>query len=341
MAIPAQLEDRLPEADIAEGVAFPAPAFVHADADERMLAPAGTLQGISERRRLVVLFGAFFALHVALLALFFATVGFDEPVTPEREIAVEVVQEPPPQPQLSPAEEKKPEPEPEKQQEAQQPPPPNLDMTPAKDAPRMANKETVDREAPDDKTQARQMAKPTTPGAGKTTDAPTETKATPSPDVGPATEKTAPDQPEAETIERAEAKPETLQRFTSPENATRNGAPTQTMEQMMAQLQPVPDYKFAGAAMPHSIGSGTAKPNYLSILYSIIVPKFRKLRPSAKPGSGQIAIVIDTAGNILHVGLVRPSGSVAVDNAALTALKQAAPFPRPPPGLPGITWTYE
>lgn len=341
MAIPAQLEDMPPEADTADGLAIPvpAPSSVHADADERMLAPVGTPQSISERRRLAVLFGAFFALHVALLVLFFATVGFDDPPLPEREIAVEVVQEPQPQPQPPPPEEQKP---PEKQQEAQKPPPPKLDMKPATDAPRAPNKETVDRDAPDEKTQAPQLAKQADPGtAGQPAETPAEEKSTPAPETGPATEKTAIDKPDAEAIERAEAKPEQMERFTSPQPKTQNGSSVPTIAQMMSRLDPVPDYKIAGAAPPAPVSGGTAKPNYLSILYGMVVPKYRAMRPPGKRAMGRIVIYIDTVGNILHMGVLQPSGSAAADNAALAAVRNAAPFPRPPAGLPAVTFTYE
>ncbi len=341
MAIPAQLEDMPPEADTAEGLAIPvpAPASVHADADERMLAPVGTLQGISERRRLAILFGAFFALHVALLALFFATVGFEDPVLPEREIAVEVVQEPPPQPQPPPPEEQK---QAEKQPEPQKPPPPKLDMKPATDAPRAPNKETVDRDAPDEKTQAPQLAKEADPGtAGQPAETPMEEKSTPAPETGPATDKTALDKPDAEAIERAETKPDQVQRFTSPQQKTQNGASVPTIAQMMSRLEPVPDYKIAGAAPPSPVSGGTAKPSYLSILYGMVVPKYRVLRPPGKHTSGRLVIYIDTVGNILHMGVMQPSGSTAMDNAAMAAVRNAAPFPRPPAGLPAVTFTYD
>lgn len=338
MAIPAQLEQIPLEAETAEGVAIPVPASVHADADERMLAPVGTPQGVSERQRLAVLFGAFFALHVALLALFFATVGFDDPPLPEREIAVEVVQEPPAQPQAPPPEEQKQ----EQQPEPQKPPPPKLDLKPATDAPRAPNKETVDRDAPDEKTQAPQLAKQADPGtAGQPAEAPTEEKSTPAPETGPATEKTAIDKPDAEAIERAETKPDQVQRFTSPQPKEQNGASVPTIAQMMSRLEPVPDYKIAGAAAPAPVSGGTAKPNYLSILYGMVVPKYRAMRPPGKRATGRLVIYIDTVGNILHMGVMQPSGSVAADNAALAAVRNAAPFPKPPAGLPAVTFTYE
>ena len=341
MALLAGLRRPAPEADPAEDIPVhvPAPAFVHADAEERMLAPADTPQRALERRRLAVLFSAFLALHIGLLALFFATVGHDDPVVPEQEIAVEVVQEPPP-PEPPPPAPEQPKPAPEKEPEKQ--PPPKLDLKPATDAPRAPNKETVDRDAPDKETQAQQTAKPTDPGtAGKPAEQPAEAKSTMAQEVGPAVEKTMPDKPDAEPIERAEPKPEETKNATSPEPKAQNGANVPTIAQMMARLEPIPDYKIAGAAAPAPVSGGTAKPNYLSILYGLIVPKYRSARPSVGKVAGKIVIYIDTVGNILHVGVLQPSGSQAVDAAALASVKRAAPFPAPPAGLPAVIWTYE
>ena len=285
-----------------------------------------------------MLFAAFLLVHAGLLALFFATVGIVEPIDPEQEIAVEVV--PPPE-EPPPPEQQKPPPPPEKK-EAQKPPPPKLDLKPATDAPRAPNKETVDRDTPDEKTQAPQVAKPVDPGtADNPAETPSEAKATPAPEVGPATEKATPDKPDAEVVERAEDKPEELQRFTSPEPKVRNGSNVPTIAQMMARLEPIPDYKIAGAAAPAPVSGGTAKPNYLSILYGMIVPKFRSTRPPGKKAAGKIVIYIDTVGHILHAGVLQPSGSTAVDNAAMAAVRNAAPFPPPPAGLPAVTFSYE
>ena len=316
----------------------PAPALVRADPVERFFAPQA-LSHVAERTRLALFFAVFLACHIALLALVLVY-GFEDPPPAEQEIAVELVpppeqQKPTPPPQQPPPSEQQP------QKEAQKPPP-EIDMTPAEDAPRAENKETVDRKAPDRETASQRVDTPAEQGTkGDSPDKPADARSTPAPAQGPVATRSAIERPDAETTDYAEPKPDaTAERSASPERKPQAGADLPTIAQMMARLQPVPDYKISGAAPPLPVSGGTAKPNYLSMLHGLIMRRMRE--PSSLPSGaqGSIVIYIDTSGHILHAGVLQPSGSVGFDNAALSAVKDAAPFPPPPANMPPVRFTY-
>lgn len=310
------------------------PTLLRPDPVERLLAPVRVASHNGERWKVAAIVAGLLLCHVGLLALFFEEYGVDPVAAPEQEIAVEVVpppeQAPPPPPPEPPP--------PEQKQEAQKPP--DLDMTPAQDSARKANKETVERPAPDQKTQAQTVAPPAEKGVeAKVQEKPADARTLDAPTPGPVLEKAADEKPDAEAIEHAERKPEDLKRFASPEPKAQNGANVPTIAQMMARLEPIPDYKIAGAAKEVPNANGTAKPNYLSILHGMIVPRFQ--RPPVRRSRGQIVIYIDTIGHVLHMGMISTSGVPELDAAAMAAVRRAAPFPSPPPGLPAVVWTFD
>ena len=317
------------------------PALVRADPVERFFAPQVSSR-VGERTRLVAFFAVFLACHLALLSAVLLY-GFEDPPPPEQEIAVEVVPPPEQEPPAQPPPQPPPQPEPEPQKEAQKPPPPDLDMTPAADAPRTANQETVDRKAPDKETSSTRAAPPSEQGTkGETPDRPADARSTNAPAQGPLATQAAVERPDAETTDYAESKPDaTAEKSASPERKPQTGSDMPTIAQMMARLEPVPDYKIAGAAKPSPMGGGTAKPNYLSIIFATVMPHFRRPPSAVRRSKGQIQFIIDTRGNLLHAGLVQPSGSPELDNAAMAALRASVPFPPPPSNLPSLTWTYE
>jgi protein TonB len=49
-------------------------------------------------------------------------------------------------------------------------------------------------------------------------------------------------------------------------------------------------------------------------------------------GTVVVAFRVDRQGRIATIGITRSSGSTALDNAALELVRQAQPFPPPPPG---------
>lgn len=293
-----------------------------ADRAARLFAPS-VRASWPERARPAALFTVFLLGHLALAAMLFTL--FDPgPVRPaEQEIAVEVVPEPPQ------AEPPPPEPEtPQPEQQAQKPP----DIEPATDAPRKAEQERDEREAREDKAQAPQPSPPQ----------PSPPQEAAGGSQGQAEQQAAenkPDEPkpEAEIAARGEEvqKPQ-------PEQAkgdTPAPRPSLFMPQLAA-LQPAPDYKLAAAAKPAPVGGGDAKTTYLTILYGMIMPHMRVPPTARAKGQGAVVIYIDTAGRVLHQGVISPSGAPELDAAAMAAVRRAGPFPPPPKGLPPVRFTY-
>lgn len=65
--------------------------------------------------------------------------------------------------------------------------------------------------------------------------------------------------------------------------------------------------------------------------------------PAAVPGSGVATVVLglDGAGGLRFVRLARSSGRPTFDRASLAAIREAAPFPPPPPGTPAEDLVFE
>ncbi len=65
------------------------------------------------------------------------------------------------------------------------------------------------------------------------------------------------------------------------------------------------------------------------------------LRTGAEQVSGAISFAVDGHGDILQRSVTKPSGLNALDAAALEAVREAAPYPTPPMGMPvGMKFTY-
>ena len=316
--------------------------------DERLDAPVPV-----KRRRFLFLFLACLLIHITLVAflIFMDRIGPPIP-TPEEEISVEVVNDPPPPAeqqaeQPPPREEQKP-PEPPEPEKKPQPKPPQekltLDEKPAFDAPRAENKEKLDREAPDDATKARKQAQPNEQVAPT----PNPIKQKPQQEVAPQPaqepEATAPqeeDKREAEVIEQA-PKPgvKTDKKPTKPDPKAVVGEKQKSISDMVASLAPLPDFQIGGAAKTAPINGGTAKPTYLSVVLGYIKRQFRPVS-AGRTGDGIITFYVDPEGHLVHQALRQSSGSAALDQAALTALRRASPFPPTPTASSiGLIWKY-
>ena len=315
--------------------------------DERLDAPVPV-----KRKRFLLLFVACLLVHITIVAflIFMDRIGAPLP-TAEEEISVEVVNEPPPPPeqqaeQPPPPEQKPPEPpEPEKKP---QPKPPQekltLDEKPAFDAPRAENKEKLDREAPDDATKAQKQAQPNEQVAPT----PTPIKQKPQQEVAPQPaqepDATAPqeeDKREAEVVEQA-PKPgvKTDKKPTKPDPKAVVGEKQKSISDMVASLAPVPDFQIGGAAKTAPINGGTAKPTYLSVVLGYIKRQFHPVG-GGRSGDGVITFYVDPEGHLVHQALRQSSGSAALDQAALTALRRASPFPPTPTATSiGLIWKY-
>ena len=316
-----------------------------AQSDDHLIAPNETAPD-SPRRRFVLILAACLIAHALLVAFLIYQNQTAEKLAQPEEIPVELVQqipqpqvEPPPPPPPPPPEQKKPQP---KQKMVE-------DEKPAFDAPREANKETIEREAPDKETQAQRQAKPTeqnaqTPAPPKPPEATANAEVQAPQEDAPA--KPADNNPDAEALDKAEPAPD--KKPTEKKAPVISKAPTTkanktTVSDQLAALVPTPDYHLGSAARPSPVGGGTAKTTYLSILFGLIMRQFHYppgVMESHQQMEGIVAFYVDERGNLTHQAIYRASGRPDLDAAALNAVRRAAPFPAPPAGDPHAIWFH-
>jgi protein TonB len=315
---------------------------VTADPSARLVPSAGEPEAGSRRRRFAALLALAFFLHVALLALLLLG-SRNEGAAPTiaEEIPVEIVAELPPEPKVEP---EPPPPVPPKRE----PPKPKAvpeEMKPAFDAPRDANQETVEREAPDTQTQSPRTAPPTKQTAEKPAQEKarvTETAPDPSPKHAPEkTEHKLDDKPDAEALAKAEtkepAKSKDRQAKRSPVKTPPSAGRKGSVADQLAALTPTPNYSVGSRAKPAPVAGGTENTTYLSILYGLIMRHWRDpagSRLRALASEGIVVFYVDERGNLTHQALYRASGRPELDAAAAMAVRRAAPFPAPPRGMP-------
>jgi TonB family protein len=93
------------------------------------------------------------------------------------------------------------------------------------------------------------------------------------------------------------------------------------------------------------VTGGSARSNYMSQLYGLIVPRLRVPAMAHAYGRrliGKIGFNVDGRGRLTQRFVEEPSGSLELDEAAMQAVAAAArAFPPPPHKQPlGITFTY-
>ncbi len=316
---------------------------VTADPAARLVPAADEPEADSRRRRFAALLALAFLLHVALLVLLLLGSRKDATApTVAEEIPVEIVAELPPEPKAPPPPTPPlpPKRQPPKQKVLQE------DMKPAFDAPRDANQELVEREAPDKETQAQRTAPPTKQAAEQ----PSPEKATveekapdPSPQHAPekVAEEKQDDKPDAEALAKAEtkepAKSKDRQAKRDPVKTPPAEGKKGSVADQLAALTPTPNYSVGSRAKPAPVAGGTANTTYLSILYGLIMRQWRDppggtIRSLA--AEGVVVFYVDETGNLTHQALYRASGRPDLDSAAAMAVRRAAPFPAPPRGMP-------
>ncbi len=313
-----------------------------AAASDHLIAPEAASDG--SRRRFLWIVAVCLIAHALLLALLFYENNFAPKPTQEEEIPVELVQQVP-EPTVEP-----PPPPPPKQEEKQKPKPKIVDDEKAAyDAPREANKETIEREAPEPETQAQRAAPPTTQTAQ--TPAPPKTPEAPPNATVPAPEEEAPakladNNPNAEPLDKAEPAPQkkpTEKKAPVISKAPPTKSKSLSVADQLAALAPTPDYHLGSAAKPSPVGGGTAKTTYLSILFGMIMRNMH-MPPDLISGhqavEGIVAFYVDENGNLTHQAVYRASGRPDLDQAAMNAVRRAAPFPPPPRGDPHAIWFH-
>jgi protein TonB len=303
---------------------------------ERLIATPARLSDWQERPRFLIILFLCLILHVLLIAYLLREDALSASLlAPEQEIPVEVVVLPPPPEQAEPP----PQPQPKE-------PPPKQKMQPeeyekpAFDAPRAANKETIERETASEETKSPNVAPPKEQ-ATRTPEQPKEASARQPTPQEPLAQESAQKQPdetvEAETVEAAAPAPQPKPDKTPTPTKTEVSPKEKTgsIADQIAALAPIPDFKLGAAAKPSPVSGGNARTSYLSILYGLIVPRMQ-IPASArhKMADGLVAFYVDERGNLTHQAVIRSSGVTELDAAAISAVRRAAPFPPPPTGHP-------
>jgi TonB family protein len=317
---------------------LPSDISFRANPDERRTGPREPSSLMGSRLCIALLGACVFHAGVLLFLLF---VNWEPVVeTPPEEVPIEIVVEPPPQ-------------------EKPDPPPPapttrTIDEDPAFDAPRAANNEKIERDAPDQASKAPPAPTPTeTPGAG----------AAPGGETGPvrqgelqaadhAAEPTV-DKPDAEVVKKPE-----LDRDKSEQQqaSVDTKAEPQKLPSLVGQslpswsrgqlptFEPMPDVQLDSAAKTSPIAGGKAKTTYLTILYGLVMARMHLptgVGGGASKLEGVLLFSVDGTGNLTQNQILRSSGSRDLDAAAVAAVSKAAPFPTPPQGEPiGLRFTY-
>jgi protein TonB len=304
---------------------------------ERLIPPPDP--ATTARRRFIGLLAVCFLVHAIFLALLLIEETVDISA-PTEEIPVELVTEIP---------EPKVEPPPPKEQQKQPKQKMVEDEEIARDAPRDANKETIEREAPNKETQAQRVAPPTEQSA-QTPAPPKPPEALPDADVKAPREdapaKLADETPDAEPLDKAAPAPDkkpTEKKAPVESKAPSTKSKTTSVADQLAALSAVPQYRLGSAARPSPVGGGAAKTSYLSILYGLIMRQMHfppGLEQSHLQAEGIVAFYVDDLGNLTHQAIYRASGSPALDSAAINAVRHAAPFPAPPNGEPHAIWFH-
>ena len=327
-------------------------------------------------KRFAALVGLCLALHIGLVvAAFLVEDYYAVAPVPPQVIPVELIEEQPQEkveekPEEKPqeqAQEKAPEPPPpaKEQQEPEkaEAPPPPVNLEPAMDFARVSEKEIenktaggpsiTEREEPAPVAQAEPPKAVEQPRAEQKPlpEPPKPEPVKPEPPVAQAPDKAPPDAlpPEPEgLLAAAEAKPtETPQQAeAAPVEAPAPAStqPENPIAKRFAFFEPVPKMEFDAGVKSSRTPSGTAPANYNSMLYGMIVPLIR-----FPPGSQQIprrgpaavGFIVDARGRLAAITIVKASGVPSIDMAVVAAIRQAAPYPPPPNGMPlGLEMHY-
>ena len=332
-------------------------------------------------KRFAALLGLCFAFHLGLLVAAFLGESFlaKAPIQPQV-IPVELIEEPPPEPPQEKPEEKpedkplqqaedkpaEPPPPPKEQQEPEkaEAPPPPVNLEPASDFARVSEREienktaggpvVAEREEPAPIAQAEppreveqpkaeqkllpepakpEPIKPAPPVAQAPETSPTPEALPPEPEGLLAAAQARP----VETPPPPEAAPE-------PAPAPESTQPENPIGKRFAFFDPLPKMEFDAGVKSSRAPSGTAPANYNSTLYGMIVPLIH-FPPGAdrfpRRGPAAVGFVVDGRGRLAQITIVRASGVPSIDLAVVAAIREAAPYPPPPNGLPlGLEMHY-
>jgi TonB family protein len=268
-----------------------------------------------ERLRFLVIVALCLGVHATLLAILDPR---PEVTQVEEAIPVEVIIEPPPEEAAPPPEEAaQPAPEEKQKPPVEQAQP--IDEKPATDFARSADQDEQDGKSSELDTEKKEppQAKEPEPAPAEEKAAAAEPPPTPEPTPEPAPEPTPEPTPEPapEPVPEPPPRPNPAQRF--------------------AGFAPLPNFEFkAPPARRSEFARGNADPGYLSTLYGLIMRKMPALPGQRLPARGRVTFGILANGRIIQETIAIPSGAPFLDAAALSAVRKAAPYPKPRNGGP-------
>jgi protein TonB len=89
--------------------------------------------------------------------------------------------------------------------------------------------------------------------------------------------------------------------------------------------------------MPAELNGGNESNRFMANVYARVMSKKRYPKSAAArraTGFAMVSFVIDSSGGLVYQTLARSSGQADLDAEAMAAVKSAAPYPPPPPGIP-------
>jgi protein TonB len=305
-----------------------------ADPRDRFLAPIDPLlRNARKRFGAIIVFACLF--HVVLLILLLLRDHATAPALQETQIPVEVIVEPPP-PQPKP---------PPKQQQKAQPKEKEkvLKDEVARDVAPTPNDEKL-RTQPTDKASTSPLQNKPIPNADLKPVPNPQTQASNSA-MQPAERTVSPnetqDKPDAEPLDKAA--PLKDQKTEEKQKPSKDDSPLPNSEKAalareFAALTPAPKFAVATEAKPSPVSGGQCHANpYLCTLFGLIMRKQHypdEARAQHIEGTVVVAFWVDERGDLVHQALYRTSGHPILDDEAVAAIRRAAPFPPPPPGIP-------
>ena len=303
-----------------------------ADPRDRFLAPIDPLlRNAKKQFTAIIVFACLMHLSLALFLLF-----RDHSKAPpqESQIPVEVVVIPPPEPKPQPKEQPKPQPK-EKEK---------IKNEVARDVAPPPNPEKL-KTQPTDKTSASPLQGKPIPDAQMKPTPPNPEKQAQSAPTDPAQQTVSPndmqDKPDAEPLDKAA--PMKDQKTAEKQKPAKDKNPVPAREKAslareFAALTQAPSFSVATEAKPSPINGGQCHANpYLCTLYGLIMRQQHYpavARAQHLEGTVTVAFWVDERGDLVHQALYKTSGHTVLDNEAVDAIKRAAPFPPPPPGIP-------
>ncbi len=321
------------EAAIPAPLAASRPAIAAAGGERLLDAPRG--DGLAARGRFLALLALALLVHAAILAAFL----WRDRHTPlqvvrAEETPVEVVVEPPPEPEP-------PKPPPQKPPE---PPKPKEDLRPALSAPRAPNEDTLKTERTQEKTSVPKAAQPPSEGqpSPKAQAAAPAEAAPPQDKADTAAKEEDKSKPDAEALDKA--KPKVAKQAQT--KAAKPAPKQKKAPDLMASLagsSALPELSFAKPTPKSKVYGGTEDVRWMSTVEGMLEAKVGQMpHTSHWQEGGQVLICfhVDVSGRVTVKEYCRKSGYPDVDALAMRALLAAAPFPPPPPGIErGLVWS--